>query len=534
MLRDNRRIERTNARKRNRECAYDLSCPEPVSSRSYFCEQHRVKQNADQQRRRLRKRGLKMEAAVRVSALLSTSSLNSITDTTIVEATQQGITTTHVPSPLEVQTRSPTVSWKHLIWITSPDKLGIADSPSTRIQIWPEDQKTLAHNAWMERAYGMKIENTIVSCEDGGYILHQGLVTMLAVASLSSLLVSYWTWKEMKGRLATNTLLENCRDHAGTAVPSVIFIHWTTKEPENPSLEELYSIVRLLKHVHGAALRPFPNEHEAFQERSKLGDIRALDDIAASSPREFSFRPRTCFGSGSCTLDDVVRTVHKRSHSGCASHVKVKSKGDRGFLTCIATETSLPFNTRPEVQKKGRKAKKSSAAPLLLDGTSSPFVHWFHQEYIEALHGFEFRVFIATEKDSTGLRGRRGRIVAVAKTSLDRETNALASRVLLPEDHASLFALPYLEAFSLYVFEQLRARSDALLGFESLEVGARLDVGVAQREPNKHVAFVNEVTRWYGAHYFSNNILAEPKTQICKAFAQSFSNYVEDGMADTI
>ncbi|KAH7070881.1 hypothetical protein FB567DRAFT_633815 [Paraphoma chrysanthemicola] len=533
MLPYTRRVDKINARKKNKECAYDLSCPEPISSRSYYCEQHRIKQNADQQRRRYRKRGLMIEAAARASGSLSTGPQD-ITDTTLVEATQVlGITTALVPSPFEVKTRVSTITWKHLIWITSPDKLGVADSPSLGIQIWPEDHKTLAHDAWLKSAYEMEMENTIVSSEGGGCILHQGLVTMLAVMSLTSLIVSYWTWKEMKRRLDTNTLLGNCRDDAGNAVPSIFFIHWTTEEPENPSLETLYGMIRLLRYVHGAALRPFPNEHEAFQERSKLGDIRALDDIAASSPQEFSFRPKTCFGSGSCTLTGVACTVHKRSHSGCASHVKVKPKGEKGFLTCVAADTSTTLNTRSMVQKKGRTDKKSSAAPLGLDGTSSPFVHWFHQEYIQALQEFEFRVFIATQKDPIGLRGRRGRIVAVAKTSFNRETNALASRILLPEDHANRFDLPYLEAFSLHVFERLRARSDALLGFESLEVGVRLDIGVAQRAPNEHVAFVNEVTRWYGAHYFSNNILAEPKTQICKAFAQAFSSYVKDGMADT-
>ncbi|KAJ5042648.1 hypothetical protein J3E74DRAFT_422827 [Bipolaris maydis] len=79
--------------------------------------------------------------------------------------------------------------------------------------------------------------------------------------------------------------------------------------------------------------------------------------------------------------------------------------------------------------------------------------------------------------------------------------------------------------FALFVFEALRARPDSMLVFESLEVGVRLDIGLAYIDTvNKF--FVNEITRWYGAHYFSHHILGEPKTQICKEFASAFSAFL--------
>jgi hypothetical protein len=68
--------------------------------------------------------------------------------------------------------------------------------------------------------------------------------------------------------------------------------------------------------------------------------------------------------------------------------------------------------------------------------------------------------------------------------------------------------------------------------FESLEVGTRLDIGVAEDGMGEKLLFVNEITRWYGAHYFSHNICSEPKTQICKAFAHAFGELLQSGMGD--
>jgi hypothetical protein len=73
--------------------------------------------------------------------------------------------------------------------------------------------------------------------------------------------------------------------------------------------------------------------------------------------------------------------------------------------------------------------------------------------------------------------------------------------------------------FALGVVHALREKDD--LHWESLEVGCRLDMGVAEGGR----IFVNEVTRWYGAHYFSSFLLSEPKTQICQQYAEAFSSY---------
>uniref|UniRef100_L7JFB2 Uncharacterized protein n=2 Tax=Pyricularia oryzae TaxID=318829 RepID=L7JFB2_PYRO1 len=84
------------------------------------------------------------------------------------------------------------------------------------------------------------------------------------------------------------------------------------------------------------------------------------------------------------------------------------------------------------------------------------------------------------------------------------------------------------EDFALATFEALRRRHDR--AFESLEVGCRLDVGVKEAvDGGGGGLFVNELTRWYGATYFSNDALALPKTRICARFARAFADWVRSG-----
>jgi hypothetical protein len=90
---------------------------------------------------------------------------------------------------------------------------------------------------------------------------------------------------------------------------------------------------------------------------------------------------------------------------------------------------------------------------------------------------------------------------------------------------------PNLEEFALFVFESLRYRSDIMTAFE---IGYRLDTGLADPIGSEHgkMFFVNEITRWYAATYFSTAICAEPKTHICRAFGKRFHSLLETGMED--
>lgn len=376
----------------------------------------------------------------------------------------------------------------------------------------------------------MVLRNTVVSMDGEGSYIHQGLVTLLATKAKvqTSFSVDTHTWDWLTQQLESNLLLSSCTDENEKPLRSVLFLHWTTDEPTNPTLDSVYSAVRLLKHIHPASFRVYPNEEEAQQEMNKLGDIRALDDIAQSSRPEFSYRPRTCFGHGPCQLRDHEQTVHKRTQSGCAAHVHICKREERRQLTCdreTHAQETLPqgYGCR---KTKSRKTGNSKLKASVADRS----VHWFYQEFVPSLPRCEFRVFIATEPDKKGLRHRIGKVIAIAKTSFNKDTQALAVREFLAEDLEPELKPSDLVRFALFIFESLRARPDSTVVFESLEVGVRLDIGVADMETIGKSFFVNEITRWYGAHYFSHNVCAEPKTQICKAFGSAFSDFLNVGM----
>ena len=67
--------------------------------------------------------------------------------------------------------------------------------------------------------------------------------------------------------------------------------------------------------------------------------------------------------------------------------------------------------------------------------------------------------------------------------------------------------------------------------FESLEVGVRLDIGLSPgRTGSAPQFFVNEITRWYEASFFSTDICAKPHDQLCTKFAASFSSWINSRM----
>jgi hypothetical protein len=57
--------------------------------------------------------------------------------------------------------------------------------------------------------------------------------------------------------------------------------------------------------------------------------------------------------------------------------------------------------------------------------------------------------------------------------------------------------------------------------FESLEAGVRLDVAIS----NDGRFFVNEITRWYAADFFSLSTLGPPHTQLCSSYATALHEY---------
>ncbi|GJC97780.1 hypothetical protein ColKHC_06606 [Colletotrichum higginsianum] len=74
---------------------------------------------------------------------------------------------------------------------------------------------------------------------------------------------------------------------------------------------------------------------EAYAECNKVDDIRALDRVAQA---HHTWRPKTCFGAGPCTLADVARDFKKRSWSSSSGHATTDNS-KAAMLTCTATTT---------------------------------------------------------------------------------------------------------------------------------------------------------------------------------------------------
>ncbi|PZD26496.1 ARO8, Transcriptional regulator, partial [Pyrenophora tritici-repentis] len=484
--------KRIEERTRAGHCGYSLSCPDAPGQHTY-CEFHRRHRATKQRAKR----------AEKIYRHASTTSLEDSRD-----VTRQAPSVPQAQAALPTRAiHAPNVSWQKLFWVSFPDTKRLDETATLAIQLFPEDRESLGHDPWLTEACSMTLHNTVIPSDNEDCFIHQGLVTALATKALAQISVDAHTWDWLATQLQGNLLSRSCTDEDGNALHGILFLHWTTNEPTNPTLDKVYSAVRLLKHIHPASFRVYPNENEAEQERNKLGDIRALDEVASSSPQEFSYRPRTCYGHGPCKLRDYQTTVHKRTQSGCATHVHVRERGDHHELTCQSEAQMLETTSQ---NSRGRKKK-----PI--------------QEFVPSLQSCEFRVFIATEPSKRGIRGRIGQVIAIAKTSFNSDTQALAVREFLPEDLEPTLTRLDLVRFALFIFKRLRARPDSMIFFESLEVGVRLDIGVADTGTAKKAFFVNEIIRWYGAHYFSYHICAEPKTQICKAFAGAFAMVINSG-----
>ncbi|MCJ1450848.1 hypothetical protein MMC28_001182 [Mycoblastus sanguinarius] len=348
-------------------------------------------------------------------------------------------------------------------------------------------------------------------------ILHQYVATMQSLKHFGRD-VQFMNWKSFEAQIAilrdplsstpstrTRSKAKQHKFFSEIDTPSVIFPWWTI-DP-GPATAEIFETVMAQEALRGCVFRCFPSQTEIIHSTTKLEDIRALDAIAANSPRNYAYRPKTCFNHechgkdmGRCPLAGLQATVKKRTSSSGGEHVKTI---------------------------KGRSKPSKSSSNLI-----GPH-WWFHQEYVPFFDEFgEFRVFIAAKPTATrGLRGREGTVMHTVITEwLSREEGTLEPRAAGPKDWASPHVKPLtsqnLDTFALHIYEQLRARADWKEHYESLEVGVRLDIGIAI-EPatqTKHF-FVNEITRFYFADYFSQYTLGAPQQQLCYAFAEAIHNY---------
>jgi hypothetical protein len=363
--------------------------------------------------------------------------------------------------------------------------------------------------------------------------VHQSVVTVKCIEQIttSEVSVSLQPWDTLAEELRR---LQGC-EYDLSALPlwfakpknTILFIQPTAIEAVNRrQLASMYKAIRILQPGYGAQLRAYPNEIEVEKEHYKLGDIEALDCIADKAREwRYQYRPRTCFRPGQCILAEFARSVHKRTNSDCAKHVKVRPREEHDGLMC-----ELPYTEQPQGDAHGKaQASRRPASVKPSSKTEDNGERWFHQEYIAPLANFEYRVFIVAEPEEDSLRGRSRRILKVLRTTPEsfRDTS---NKNILAHEQTPKNCVDYnsVVEFALYIFDELRRLPGAELEFESLDVGGvRLDIAISVRdESTKRLRFfVNEITRWHSAYYFSRWACPSPYTEICEAYATAFSNY---------
>ncbi|KAL5344577.1 hypothetical protein ACLOAV_010561 [Pseudogymnoascus australis] len=342
--------------------------------------------------------------------------------------------------------------------------------------------------------------------------IHQGLVLMQIVEYLYDVKVSVHPWNRFRedfvGQEESQTMKSMLLDDEQNLRSTIIVLYCDTSICVESGMDLIYSRLERLRSCYGARVRAFPGQTEALRARTKIRDLQALDELAHTHK---SWRPITCYPVTKCSLEDAETTVHKRQESSGGECVQIKHRGDNGELTCIKKDI-------PERKKRKMHAEATEAKPL-----------WFHQEFVSTFAAWgEFRVFIVTKPEPHSRRGLGGMIVAIAHTvnstadddtmHVEQATNTTFTRI------GSGLCLEDLKDFAMKTFNGLRARDDWKQTFESLEVGVRLDVAISPNLPRSF--FVNEITRWYEAAFFSDDIMAEPKYTLCEEFAKAFTTYL--------
>jgi hypothetical protein len=324
---------------------------------------------------------------------------------------------------------------------------------------------------------------------------HQSIVTVSFLADSTNANVMFQTSKWLHRQIQD--------DHSQLEPGTIFLLAWRRHDPESCTMQDIFKAFEGLK---SRGVRIFPSIHELDHAQEKLGDIRALDQIADYAPDVWSFRPVTCDNVSECRLG--VSGVLKRTHSCGSDHVIVYPTASdvSKHLQCLSGQRRM--SKRRACQSIGR---------------------WFHQEFVEDLiSGGEFRVFVITKTDLSALRNRKGVVIDMIHT-LELPSKELVVTVLHPNltwrgktQKQNGIDVKELEDFALYVFNALRNRRDWSRDYESLEIGVRLDIGMSLASGRCRY-FVNEITRIYEADFFAE-WLAQPGTHICKAVAEAIQD----------
>jgi hypothetical protein len=323
---------------------------------------------------------------------------------------------------------------------------------------------------------------------------HQSIVTASILNDSIKDQVRYQTASWLQRQLV--------KDPSALGQRTILSLAWRKYNPDHSTI--LLDIYDRVERYDTSMLRVFPSKTELEHAHGKLDDIRALDQIAQCTPTNWSYRPITCDCTSTCRIGKAG--VLKRTYSCGSEHVILHptSSDITRHLRCLANQ---------------RRTSRRKAA--------QDTERWFHQEFVQDLRRIgEFRVFIVTVSDALATRGRKGVVVEVVHT-LELEDKDLIVTVL-PSSSAwsggyttyNKVDLHELKGFALHVFHALRDRPDWDTNFESLEIGARMDIGISMTGGVCRY-FVNEITRLYEADFFAE-WLSQPGTHICRAVAMAF------------
>ena len=435
-----------------------------------------------------------------------------------------------------VRSFKPSASTLQVLWCGIPDVQNIAKSDLLGIPFSKSDQEILRDNVldWLVAEEADELRTLqkdlgagfIKSKLADGPVIHQSVVTLLLARRSSAIHVTFQNWAWVKKQLESDSLLWSTPytevGGARRTLPTVIFVSSTLTEwPDYLPTDDFYKKISEVADAHGN-LRVYPSKTETDRAHHKIGDIRALDMIAESSEYAFSYRPKTCFGIGQCTMADLSaeKMVLKRGRSCGAADVIITDLSDREKLRCTISEE-------------------------IVDRALAPHgPHWLHQEYVETLQTLgEFRVFICSPSRSRATYAECGEIICVARTRVEWKTKAFAARQVdvhndfkwccdgreEDADETARSKFQELCAFALHTYSGLRQRQDAYECYESLEIGVRLDIGISDLS-SKGRFFVNEVTRWHAADFFSRLILPYPHIDICRVYAERVIQYFTNAM----
>lgn len=457
------------------------------------------------------------------------------------------------------------------VWVPYPEVLNIAEDIGGSIQASNLSSRFLEqypmyeseNMSMIEQKIGKRFATRILTrakADSERRIIHQGVATMQHLRYSFERDVDFQSWEWLETQLQTlqargqqsHTMITrhapatqpgkseisdlNEIFKAEADIPSIIFLHWDN-DP-GPPTADIYSAISTQQSLRSNIFRCFPSQPEALFEIQKLGDIRALNEIATRSSPKYAYRPKTCFTHAqtrhdmkTCFLAGHNQIIMKRSHSSAGAHVELVD-GDRASSSKYRNNRSTGYT-------------------------------WFGQTYEPFFSRFgEFRVFIVAKRSpastlstspSHSIRGRNGSILHTVITCWPNgndEPGEMYAHAASAIDFRSPYIHPLtmndLHEFALYIYDSLRRRSDWKEHYESLEIGVRLDIGVSTSDETEKGKgkegktkaddrgekrfFVNEITRFYQADYFSQQTLGAPGQLVCYAFAEAIDGYFgEDG-----